>query len=143
MAFDLGHLDDGRTPRDEREARNKIERILSVALAPYVGAPLSRAAETAIVSTAKDAIARVSDQAGFPAGYFVVVYRVDSLVATVAEIAVDRDFRRFPMLAEEFEQRTGVAPQGDDLARANCSGDGCAHSSCGWDIFANRPAWWR
>lgn len=42
--------------------------------------------------------------------------------------------------AEKFTQRTGHAPEQDDLARCNCDKAGTiGHQLCGWDEVADLP----
>jgi hypothetical protein len=42
--------------------------------------------------------------------------------------------------AEQFEQATGYAPQGDDLERCNCRKAGqFGHLTCGWNSKTNLP----
>lgn len=44
--------------------------------------------------------------------------------------------------AEQFEEITGLAPEQDDLERANCPEAGNpGHMQCGWNEERNWPNW--
>lgn len=130
------------TERVQRDTELKAElwaRIIKPLESRVVGRMLDANALASVATIVNTILMQMHCEGKFPADYIEFALKVDDIRGQLT-IGISRNFRLYPMTAEEYEELLGVAPIQDDLERVNCKTAGqTGHRQCGWCLEHQKP----